>query len=425
VLTDRELAIVIWGSFLVVVLLASLPASAKMRSSVYDVIRAALSLRLVLAALGCLTWVGVITLALALSGIWTPALIKETVVFGIGTALPLVFNRQLLSGGATVASRVSAILAPATFLELLSGLYSFALSVELALLPLTAVIVLASARATKPRAREIFAVLLGILGIVYLGFSITTFLISADVTDWELLGRTIAYLVLMSAAIIPYAIAFGVWINFTDMVRWLSFKREPGMLPPWKGTVAIIRFFAGKTALLAKTPPNVIMQMARASSISDAVDRARRHWSRQEDLAYADQARNNALLEFSGIEGVDDAGQQLDRREFAATCKALMWLWACMSGQYAKQDRFRGEVLDIAGPYTRHGLDYSHGIKIVVNEDGQRWYAHRRTITGWVFAIGGNGPGNQWTYDGSEEPTMYPAERTPWIAYGETTNWEH
>jgi hypothetical protein len=48
--------------------------------------------------------------------------------------------------------------------------------------------------------------------------------------------------------------------------------------------------------------------------------------------------------------------------------------------------------------------------------NGQAWYAWRRTITGWCFAIGSaKAPPDQWRNDGSEPPKDFPGrDRAFW-----------
>ena len=54
-------------------------------------------------------------------------------------------------------------------------------------------------------------------------------------------------------------------------------------------------------------------------------------------------------------------------------------------------------------------------MSLYVSEDGQSWYAWRRTVTGWCFAIGAAGaPPNQWEYDGPEPPEGFPSEDQAW-----------
>lgn len=109
---------------------------------------------------------------------------------------------------------------------------------------------------------------------------------------------------------------------------------------------------------------------------------------------------------YEGIAGTDEQGRQLDRREFAATIDALEQLSSAHTGWYrnppdGSHKRKLGHILSI---FAR-GLPEEHGIVMKVRKDGEAWYALRRTVTGWVFAIGARGePPNQWFYDGPEPP---------------------
>lgn len=60
--------------------------------------------------------------------------------------------------------------------------------------------------------------------------------------------------------------------------------------------------------------------------------------------------------------------------------------------------------------------------------DGQRWWAGRRTITGWYLAIGAAGPPpDQWEYDGEAPPGGFPGEHPDWgdrpFSFDACANW--
>jgi hypothetical protein len=86
-------------------------------------------------------------------------------------------------------------------------------------------------------------------------------------------------------------------------------------------------------------------------------------------------------------------------------------------GWYHNQGhRYRPELLNIFEPdFARKGLPADHGIRLVVGKNGQSWYAWRRTITGWCFAIGAaKAPPDQWRYDGPEPPGGFPGRDPAW-----------
>ena len=65
----------------------------------------------------------------------------------------------------------------------------------------------------------------------------------------------------------------------------------------------------------------------------------------------------------------------------------------------------------IGDDFTRQGLPKESGIALRVSKDGQAWYAWRRTVTGWCFAIEAIGQTpNQWEYDGPEPPQGFPGK---------------
>jgi hypothetical protein len=50
-----------------------------------------------------------------------------------------------------------------------------------------------------------------------------------------------------------------------------------------------------------------------------------------------------------------------------------------------------------------------------VAKNGKAWYAWRRTVTGWCFAIGAAGPPpDRWEYDGPEPPGRFPSKGRGW-----------
>jgi hypothetical protein len=78
---------------------------------------------------------------------------------------------------------------------------------------------------------------------------------------------------------------------------------------------------------------------------------------------------------------------------------------------------YRPELLERLGSFEDRGLPEPHGIVVRVSDDGQRWFGYRRTVTGWVLAIGAAGePPNQWLYDGPEPPNGFPGDDPAWGA---------
>jgi hypothetical protein len=135
----------------------------------------------------------------------------------------------------------------------------------------------------------------------------------------------------------------------------------------------------------------------------------------------AEQARKEAeaqerLVRFAGVDGVGDDGRRLDKREFKETRDALRWLAGCMMGWYRHDNRYVPDLVERFGDdFSSNGLPKPSGISLRVAADGQAWYAWRRTVTGWFFAIGAAGaPPDQWEYDGPQPPAGFPREDLSW-----------
>jgi hypothetical protein len=140
----------------------------------------------------------------------------------------------------------------------------------------------------------------------------------------------------------------------------------------------------------------------------------------------AEQERAEDLVRYAGVPGTDGEGRQLDRREFDATRQALEWLATVQAGAYHRDQRYDDDALKVFQPGFARGLPDEHGITMKVRQDGQAWFGWRRTITGWVFAVGSEGPPpRQWFYDGPEPPRGYPMSDSGWptAPFDRGANW--
>jgi len=65
-------------------------------------------------------------------------------------------------------------------------------------------------------------------------------------------------------------------------------------------------------------------------------------------------------------------------------------------------------------------------IQLSVSADGQQWYAWRRTITGWCFAIAASGtPADEVRLDGRDPPTGFLDSDESWASQSPegSVNW--
>lgn len=151
--------------------------------------------------------------------------------------------------------------------------------------------------------------------------------------------------------------------------------------------------------------------------------RARIRREEQEKRRKADN-----LMRYAGYVGTDDEGRRLDRREFAETIRALELMSSAQMGWYRNEPAGSYKVWPgaVISALTR-GLPEDHGVTVEVADDGQSWYAWRRTVSGWVFAVGAAGPPpDQRFYDGEEPPIGFPGPSGAWgdHPFERGPNWE-
>jgi hypothetical protein len=169
--------------------------------------------------------------------------------------------------------------------------------------------------------------------------------------------------------------------------------------------------------------------MVSADSFSSAANVAREVSARQRAQTSALRAKQRTLDEFAGIAGGDEAGRRLDRREFDETTAALHWLANSQAALHRGRGHYGRDVLAaVESSVNFRQLPVPHGVHMEVSDDGQSWWAWRRTVTGWHFAIGSAGPPpDEWRFDGAEPPQGFPGTdpiwgATPWPRMS-ATNW--
>jgi hypothetical protein len=134
------------------------------------------------------------------------------------------------------------------------------------------------------------------------------------------------------------------------------------------------------------------------------------------------------LVRYAGYRGTDEEGRRLDRREFAETIRALETLSTAHMGWYRKDPagRYKARVAEFMSTFAR-GLPEEHGITMEVSVDGQSWYAWRRTVSGWVFAVGAaSPPPDPRFYDGEHPPKGFPSPEGTWgnLPFERSVDWE-
>ena len=420
-LNNRELAALIWVS--AAVLWAFSKTS--VRESFVGVVKAFLKPQILLPLVAMLAWVGLELWVGVRLALWNTALAKGTILWTLGSAGVLLFNcTQIDSDGDDVHFFRRTILATvgvAAFVEFFVNLYVMSLPAELVFQIVVAVPSLMVAVADqKPEYKSVKAFCERVLALI--GLALFALAARQVYLDWHQLDARellldIALPGWLTVGLVPFLYLFSIYIAYDAIFRRISWEKA-AKGSRWRSRLALLSVLHFRAGTVRKLAPYwyVTRKLGEAQTFSAArgvVAEFLDTLSRREQAKLDEEER---LRRYSGSPKLDDEGRRLDRREFAETIHALHWLATCQMGWHRNGGGYRRDMLRVLGDdFTRHGLPRESGITLHVAQDGQSWYAWRRTVTGWCFAIGAAGPPpDQWTYDGPEPPKGFPGKDSSW-----------
>ena len=420
-LNNRELAALIWVS--AAVLWAFSKTS--VRESFVGVVKAFLKPQILLPLVPMLAWVGLELWVGVRLALWNTTLAKGTILWTLGSAGVLLFNcTQIDSDGDGVHFFRRTILATvgvAAFVEFFVNLYVMSLPAELVFQIVVAVPSLMVAVADqKPEYKSVKAFCeraLALIGLALFALAARQVYLDRHQLDARELLLDIALPVWLTVGLVPFLYLFSIYVAHDAIFRRIS-REEAAKGSRWRSRLALLSVLHFRAGTVRKLAPYwyITRKLGEAQTFSAArgvVAEFLDALSRREQAKVDEEER---LRRYSGSQKLDDEGRRLDRREFAETIHALHWLATCQMGWHRNGGRYRRDMLRVLGDdFTRHGLPRESGITLHVAQDGQSWYAWRRTVTGWCFAIGAAGPPpDQWKYDGPEPPKGFPGKDSSW-----------
>jgi hypothetical protein len=216
--------------------------------------------------------------------------------------------------------------------------------------------------------------------------------------------------------ILPFIFVFSLILGYDQALRGVNWATQDSR-SRWRARLALVTVMHFRIGDLHAFPWNLATRLVAAQDLASARQVLKRFLTSRRDAERARAEEQARLAQYAGSDATDDQGRRLDRREFKATKAALNWLDTCQGIRYQKEGgRYRADLLELlGGDFTSYGLPRESGISMKVSEDGRAWYAWRRTITGWCFAIGANGaPPDRWEYDGLEPPLDVPGMDPRW-----------
>lgn len=351
-------------------------------------------------------------------GIWEIGLTKETVVWFLGTGFVLLMNlSRVLDRDDWFQNEARRALRAAVVIDFFLNLAVLPLPVELILVPsLTFLILMSAFAGNREDLRQAKGCVDGVLG--FLGLVLFAYVAVRVLTDWNHFNSpaTLEGLLLpiwLTLATLPFIYAVAVWAACQRAFRLVdrSAEERPSR---WRTRLALMLGLGPRARELGQLHLYPARKIGEATSFRAARSAVRDYRRGLAEERQAVRDEEERLRRLAGVEGIDEEGRQLDQREFAETREALQYIASAQMGWYSNSEhRYREDWISLLAPFP--GLPEDHGITVHVAPDGQAWWAWRRTITGWCFAIGATGPPpDQWLYDGPEPPTDFPRSDEAW-----------
>ena len=226
VLDNRKLAIVFWAIAALVLCLAK----REIRSSLFDVLKAAVTPRIAIPLVGMLLYVGGVVAALRSIDLWTLDLLADTLFWLVGTGMVLFFVAydRARTDPHFFRRTVIRMLSAVVILEFIVDLSPLPLLAELMLVPslvlLGALLAFSATRVDLAPVSTLLNRVVTIVGLTLLAYGVAR--VAGDPASFASMetARTFAIPVLLTITFLPFVYAIAVYGNLDGMraeLRWL------------------------------------------------------------------------------------------------------------------------------------------------------------------------------------------------------------
>jgi len=371
-------------------------------------------------------------------GFWHEGLATATIIWAVASGGVLLFKSagEAHENPFFFHATAAATIAPTVFVTFFMNLATLGLLSEVALQLLLFLVSIGSvvghSRTDREHQRiaQLCDIILLVVVFSWCAYSFLHLYETWDSLDRRLLIEKLVLPMWLTTGLLPFLFAINLYAAYGRAFRIVG-SQTTVFRARWRSRMAIALTLLFRARDIAQLQHYWTRKIVDAETLGAARTIVREFKRSLRDRERTVVAEIEELVRYAGVDGTDSEGRRLDRREFRETIKALRWLATCHMGHYRKRERYDHELLSLLrdGFHTRHGLPRDPGIKMKIAKDGQRWFAYRRTVSGWCFAIGAAGPPpGQWEYDGQDPPRGFPGEDPSWgdIPFREdiSRNWD-
>ena len=356
-------------------------------------------------------------------GLWRTDLTTDFVMWALVSGFVSFFN---FNRGSTqrhfLRRSVIQTLGVAEVIQFATNIFVFNFWTELIFVPTLSLIAILAMVAEKDARHESVRTLLNgvltLIGFALLAFFVQQLIAGWNGMDWPSIGRKFALPVWLTIALTPFIYTVSICAGHEGTFKRMNWNSRPqkASIHTKLALVTGLHFRAREIGSFNSPWTDKLASESTFSGSRLIVKEFRESFANSEQAAIE---KKEQLRRYAGSDETDSDGRRLDRREFKETMSALDWLATCQMGWYRNDDQneqYRADLLEILGTsFIGRGLPDDPDITLRISNDGQAWYAWRRTMTGWCFAIGAAGPpSDQWKYDGPEPPHGFPEPHGQW-----------
>lgn len=245
--------------------------------------------------------------------------------------------------------------------------------------------------------------------------------------DWVQSARELLLPVWLTVFSLPFIFGWAWYLTWDGAGRQLR-RFAPGGRIGLRSRLAVLLGYHLRLRDMSRFANYWARKVVEEQALRAKLRVVHEHRARMRTDEEEKRRRADELVRHAGYAGTNDSGRRMDRREFAETIRALETLSSAHMGWYRNDPsgRYKPKIVEFMPTYAR-GLPTEHGIAMEVAQEGQSWYAWRRTVSGWVFGIGAAGqPPDQRFYDGEVPPRGFPGPQGTWgkIPFERGPNWE-
>jgi hypothetical protein len=225
--TTREIAVFIW----LIVLIVWAMSSKTVRSSVFDLLKVFVDLKIIVPLASMVVYVLLIVFLLAKAGFWDNSMIKDTAYWVIGGAFVIMINAaRAIEDRSYFKSILLENLRLVLIIEFIVNLHNFSIAIELILVPVvTFLIMLATVAASNKeyaQVKKVLEYIIGAIGLILIVYA--SYAVLVDLRAFATMAnlRNILLTPILSAAFLPFMYLVVLWMIYENVFVRIDFLNQ-------------------------------------------------------------------------------------------------------------------------------------------------------------------------------------------------------